>query len=363
MNERIEGDHVRDEPHHGRVANVPLTNGGDAAGHGLSESQEGSVCPSPPIQINGDHKQTEDHARAVANGGGGDQNIGGSHMPGVSTVSETCATLKALLRARNFAIVQRMGIISRQAAFIRVNYLGWTPDLTKAESIALCKRAKAIIKAVKKGTDGGKDAAIVHEVSPQVTATLTAVAPFEAMQKGIDKERERLVKTLPVWPWVQSVKGLGVQDVANIIGETGDLCNYATKGKVWKRMEMAVMPDGRRQRKVRGKEALEHNYGGRRAAVVWVMARALFQHQWRGEKDDVPAHPVGPYGEKYARKKAEYMERAEATADLPDRIGEQWNEAKWTKAHADNAARRYMAKELLRDLWKAWRRASKRHMD
>ena len=67
------------------------------------------------------------------------------------------------------------------------------------------------------------------------------------------------------------------------------------------------------------------------------------------------AHFIGPYGEHYADKKAEYVARIELTKDLPDKVGGYWNPEKWTLKRADNAARRYMEKCILRDLWRVWR--------
>jgi hypothetical protein len=65
----------------------------------------------------------------------------------------------------------------------------------------------------------------------------------------------------------------------------------------------------------------------------------MFRAQWRGEKDGIAAHAIGPYGEAYGERKA-------------------WNLARgWTPGHAENDARRYMTKRLIRDLWRAWRDA------
>jgi hypothetical protein len=69
----------------------------------------------------------------------------------------------------------------------------------------------------------------------------------------------------------------------------------------------------------------------------------MFLHQWRGPLHNAaneiiaPGYPLGPYGAHYERKKTEYFERG------------------LTSGHADKAARRYMAKMFIRDLWKAWR--------
>lgn len=313
-------------------------------------------------RIEGEHSIGASHSAFVADdplfsGGDGDQRVDERPIEIVPVVSEICARLHALQKRRNYNMDQRMASLTRLGAFIRLNFLDWSPDLSAEESLTLCKRAAAIIKAVDAGTSGGKDKDIVTDARLEIATTLISVESFRSQQTAIEKEMRKQAQLLPVWPWAEEVKGFGALDFAKIIGEAGDLSRFATHQRLWKRMGLAVI-NGGRQRKVKGKAALEHGYNAKRRAVSWNMAQNLFKHQWRGEKDGEPAHPIGPYGEKYARKKAEYLERVEATASLPDKVGEHWNPAKWTKKRADNAARRYMEKELLRDLWQEWRRRS-----
>jgi hypothetical protein len=72
----------------------------------------------------------------------------------------------------------------------------------------------------------------------------------------------------------------------------------------------------------------------RRAEVYAFIDDVMLRQQYQG------GITLGPYGEHYVRKKEEYLRRFE---------GE-----KGDKGHADNAARRYMAKKFVRDLWRAW---------
>jgi hypothetical protein len=141
--------------------------------------------------------------------------------------------------------------------------------------------------------------------------------------------------------------------LAVVVGETttdaGDLGSYANAGKVWKRLGLAVF-DGRRQGNpgdgATKDDWIRHGYVKHRRAEIWAFfSDTMFKHQWRGEKTDddgnviAPAHPIGPYGEVYAERKA-------------------WNLAReMTPGHADNEARRYMTKRVIRELWQAWRKA------
>jgi hypothetical protein len=147
---------------------------------------------------------------------------------------------------------------------------------------------------------------------------------------------------------------------------------------------MAVV-DGRRQgdpgAKATSEDWIEHGYSKKRRGQVWAMLDdVMLRGQWRGDKDEdgadpkktgkpvaAPAHAIGPYGEHYGRKKAEYISLNEqrAYAPLADEIlYRQKNLDKKTRAifesgritpkHIDNRARRYMAKMFLKDLWTEW---------
>lgn len=167
---------------------------------------------------------------------------------------------------------------------------------------------------------------------------------WEDMRAEVEKQMEKLVKTLPVWSWATTVSGLGAKGVAIIIAEAGtDLRNYATKERLWKRLGLAVI-NGERQRKVSKTSDpegfKEHLYSPARRAEMWTLADSMFRQQWAGEKDGVPAHAKGPYGEIYARRKAHTM----ANRD--------WKQA----AHFNNDAKRIMWKAVLKHLWQAWKR-------
>jgi hypothetical protein len=149
-----------------------------------------------------------------------------------------------------------------------------------------------------------------------------------AHRKPFERSLEKLAKQLPVYPWAASVRGLGALSLAQIVAETGDLSLYANPAKVWKRMGLAVMPDGKRQRRVPGDEAFEHGYSPQRRGLMYVVGENL-----------VKLNRDGPYRTYYL------AEKARQRAKLPDA----------PPAHPHNRAMRHMTKRLLRDLWRAWR--------
>lgn len=168
---------------------------------------------------------------------------------------------------------------------------------------------------------------------------------MRAARLNIEDELCDLAENLPAYEWWCSVKGLGPLGLVAIVGEAGDLSNYATKHRLRKRMGIAVVDGHGRQRRVKDKALAElMGYSPARYSVLWTVGDSMFRHQKRG------GVACGPYGEIYETKKADYTARVEA--------GEVCAQGhKWTKVRADKAARRYMTRRLLDDLWRAWREA------
>ncbi len=159
----------------------------------------------------------------------------------------------------------------------------------------------------------------------QVATLELCQPPARDARKTFEKRLIESAKQLPVWPWVDSVDGVGPLSLALIIGSTGDLSNYSSESKVWKRMGLAVI-NGERQRKCKDKaKALEHGYNPRRRAIMWNVGECL-----------IKANKKGKYKKFYDERKAKKM--AEGL----------------TRGHAHNDARRIIAKEFLKDLRVAW---------
>lgn len=194
---------------------------------------------------------------------------------------------------------------------------------------ALCRRLVAGDKdeadvlykaALGKGTHAQSDIAFAATY-PLVEARKTV----EQHRKLVEKRLAELAYQLPVSPWVDTARGFGIASLAAIVGEAGDLGDYANPAKLWKRFGLAVMPDGTRQRRIAGVEALAHGYSPARRSVAWNIGSNLIKSR-------------GSYKAIYDARKVIELPRVE------------------TKAHAHNRAQRYIEKRLLRDLWAAWRR-------
>lgn len=186
----------------------------------------------------------------------------------------------------------------------------------KAEGIKL----KAVLLAKKP-----KPHPLAEEALLRCFSQIQCIGVFEDEIKPTDKRLKILVRALPVFEWWNATHGLGEIGLAQVIAETGDLSNYANPSRVWKRMGCAVGADGKRQRKVKGGEALEQGYSPKRHSVICVITDKLLMKK-------------NPYKDLYDERKA-YL-----TAKWPDR----------RKKHLHLDAQRYVGKRLLRELWRAW---------
>ena len=214
---------------------------------------------------------------------------------------------------------------------------------------AITQRIKAICRRLVHGDRAEADilyAAMAGKKSHAQSMTAIAItAPFQEARSIIRKQRiavekkmEQEAKKLCIWPRVRETRGFGALSLATLIGETGDLSNYSTHSKLWKRLGLAVI-GGERQRRVPGAAAIEHGYNASRRAIVWTVGQCLFKAQ--SQRVDKGTGRIlrqaGPYRLGYDARKELELTRVE------------------TKAHAHNRATRYMEKKLVRNLWKAWR--------
>jgi hypothetical protein len=259
--------------------------------------------------------------------------------------------LIALQRQRVFCIKSQSRCDRSIEAFI-ASLAGYHAGLAETERKQYFKLAQRIRKTIEKaGPDwrGDQFGTQFVEVALLVLQSRDARIGWDVYRGRIEAEMKTLARELPVWPWVQQVKGFAELGLAVVVGEAGDLGGYANPAKVWKRLGLAVF-EGRRQGNpgegATADDWITHGYNRRRRAEIWAFfSDTMFKHQWRGERTDEagnvvePAHPIGPYGVVYARRK-------------------EWNLARdWTPGHADNDARRIMTKEMIKDLWRAWREA------
>ncbi len=268
-----------------------------------------------------------------------------------SAIIAACDALRMLQRQRQFCITSQSRCDRSCESFI-ARVIGYNPEADEKSRKAVFKSASDMRKRVEKGDSGeGHPHAGNHygdalsAVTPIILNSAIARKAWDALRENTEKEMRKIVKALPAYGWVSSVRGFGDLGFAIIIGETGDLANYATKERVWKRLGLAVMEGQKQGRRSNAEEAAKHGYSPKRRAEIWTIGDSMFRAQRRGAKEvdgvEVPAHSLGIYGDVYARRKAYTLVRETGPTD-------------WTPAHRENDARRLMMKSLVEDLWRVW---------
>lgn len=170
---------------------------------------------------------------------------------------------------------------------------------------------------------------------------------MESTRKQLEKRLKALAKKLPIYEWAQNKRGLGDVLLCGVVGYAGDLSNYATVSRLWKRMGLAVI-GGERQRKKKGPEALRHGYDPKKRSVVWNIGDSVIKSR-------------GAWVHVYQARKAYERERAEAAGLIvapANKIPKKRAAEYMSDGHIHNRAKRYMEKRVVKDMWVAWRRAT-----
>jgi hypothetical protein len=172
-------------------------------------------------------------------------------------------------------------------------------------------------------------------------ASLTPKKAAEKLAKRLDHCKE----------FLESTMGFGYGGLAMIVGEAGDLGNYANPGKLWKRMGMAPV-NGQCCATWRAKGGLSATeweaagYSPRRRSVMYQITDSMLKNK------------ACPFYAVYIDRKAYLAAREEANGKLilpAKKITKQNSNVAISLGHIDNMARHYAAKRLLRELWKCWR--------
>lgn len=189
-------------------------------------------------------------------------------------------------------------------------------------------------------------ASIARAISePFITARAILIRERKAYEKRMAKQAEQL----PVWETFGKVRGFGIGCLGAIVGECGDLGNYSSVAKLWKRLGLAVI-NGERQRCIVGTDdakkelAKLHGYSPSRRAVIWNVGQTMFKAQsQRVDKNTGEVKiEAGEYRRVYDERKAYELARAPEMKPI----------------FAHRRATRYMEKRIVRDLWRAWRDCS-----
>lgn len=258
---------------------------------------------------------------------------------------ETIALIRGLHRQRRFAMKVQQKLDRSLESFLRINATDWNPNADEKDRERANREVKAIIEAVRAGGE--------HAFADEVRMCDEARKPTDLKRAAAEKAMEKAAKELPVYPWVEAIRGAGALGLATIIAETGDLTNYATPAKVWKRLGYAPYDgyagstwkrESWRPRSLSKDEWIANPFSGERYALMAQIALWLVNSQWIGAKKSETGEgkPNGVYGAIYAKR------RAHTKTSHPD----------WSDGHRRKDALRVTMKKFLLDLWTEWNRAA-----
>lgn len=172
---------------------------------------------------------------------------------------------------------------------------------------------------------GNRIAAMERDGLPKALCA-PAQAAYDEVAKAehaLDLQLGRLARKHPLYPWIKEAPGISEFGFARILGATGPLDQFANVAKLWAYLGYHVV-EGHAPKQKKGEKG---NWSPRGRSVCYQIGESIVKLN------------RGRYREAYDVKKAYYE------AERLD----------WTQAHRHNAAMRYAVKELLKDMWCAWR--------
>jgi hypothetical protein len=298
-------------------------------------------------------------------GGGAGHRSADAQIGRARSAADTCDEIRAHHRRRVFAMEQRKRADQSLGWFLKTQ-LGWSKNLPAAERNDIADRAAELVKigekvmkqaakpeGKRKPVEGADDPQFL-EWSGVILAALQARAPFDMVESAAEKRMAELAHSLPVWSWADGVRGFGPVSLAVIVGEAGDLSNYANPGKLWKRMGLAPITKGDdvkagstwRKGGLTKNDWTDAGYSMTRRSRMFVIGDTLIKTNGDGEFRTCYLER-----KEYERAKAEAAGlKVAPSASIPKAKAAEY----MSDGHVHRRAQRYMEKRLLRQLWRAW---------
>lgn len=254
-------------------------------------------------------------------------------------IDEVCKELCALQRQRTIILKSRNMQANRLQAIV-AGTIGYASSMSEVDRKKKFVEATALIKQVM------NDEPIVTPMKDIIKVTMVGISAFNDLKKAIEKEMVKLTKKLPVSAWVEKPeqRGFGHLFLAIIVGECGDLFNYETPAKVWRRMGCAPWTfdagDGPKTLmgatwrsgkygKLPASEWEAYGYSPRRRSITYLIGESI-----------VKQNDTGPYRKHYDEVKPQIKANNPTYPDL--------------RCHRH--AMLLATKQLLKNLWMEWHR-------
>ena len=270
-----------------------------------------------------------------------------------------CIRLQEFQVERKFAISLEKGIVQRVSARV-VRAIGVAPDTGETARTIAWKRAEGIVRNAFAGKAPAEaDAEIAAVLQWQLEAARRALEPISLFRTSIEKDMDATAAQLPGLDIIEHTPGFATRGLAVIVGEAGNLSNYSTERKLWRRLGLGTapgheahaystwrrigLPNGEWEAPSFPGEPLRAGYAPARLGQIYgVVTIPLFMSKSKNK-----------YGAVYDARRA----RTALTHPLGTAAECKADPNRWTKAHGDMDARRIMTKSLISDLWSEWRRS------
>lgn len=200
--------------------------------------------------------------------------------------------------------------------------------------------------------------ALTEGISPIAIMLEAHRASIERLRNEHGTVIEEAARTLPIWPWAEAIPGIGALSLGLIVGALGAPAypDFANPAKVWKRLCLAVLSDGKAQRRVKDATlAAEAGFSPRRRAIMYNVGESLMKLN----KVAVEG-PIGEDDDKFRPLKYRqiYLDRKAYEIERRPIVDEAGKKVKGMLAWNHKRALRYMTKRFLVDLWTEWKRVA-----
>lgn len=247
----------------------------------------------------------------------------------MDTLDRQCEDI--IVEYRNMRRAERLKLRNENTIGADVrSMLGFSVDLDEKSRAAIRSEADRTIKAVMDGETDGIDG----HIAEYVMCAKMANENFDRLVTAKKKNLVKMVRCLPAWEFVKPIRGAAENSVYSMIGECGNLSNYANPAKVWKRLGLHVYngsaPSTWRKGIKKGMDSdgwIEMGYSPARRSSVFVWADSMMKMN----KDK--------YREIYEREKEKKLSL---------------ESDEWPRMRCHLHGLRVMSKKFVADFWGAW---------
>lgn len=190
-------------------------------------------------------------------------------------------------------------------------------------------------------------------ITPAQAAKLQEIQNDMKRDEGkLLKEIELELKSVPVWQWLKTVKGIGPAMAGGLVAWIDDISRSPHVSSLWKYAGLHVV-DGAAPGRKRGEKA---PWNWRLKTHTWKCVKQLLMAQ-------SPKTGGGFYDTWYRKYKSDEVEKCERagmkivpSAGLPTKNKKKYEpEGTISIGHVDNRAKRKVAKLFLAHVWHVWR--------